>query len=657
MASQSQANTIFLTEQEAERIQTTVKERAKKCSELAGQTREFRDAKSAISQATGASLMADMGGAPDPDMADTQGQKAIPTIAVGQPYPPCIVSLQNLEPMKFTDLKMETHHRGKKLIIRRASPVVTLAARSWTMVQDEEEKETERLEMCLHKARNGEDVLESTRKFIIKEPYFTLTDQGEPTLRIDHPSDLVVCRGEEISDQVDATKAEKLATRFKNKGNSALKEQDLPEAYAEYTQGIEVAQQDVLSSSNPDLARDIFRNRAYINLLLNQLDEAITDAKASLTQKEDERSKSLDSKAYFRAGSAAYQLGDYASSRFFFESQLELSPGDKDATSYIRKIKSRLREQETGSYDYIKLRTGLSKAHPRTDAATFIGNTEVKNSPNRGNGLYATRAIPSGELVLADKAFCVVWSHELEAMTAMTYDVRDSRIRVSPVGLASSIVQKLLSNPSLIPRVMDKYGDWQGTDESKGVVSTNDGPVVDVFRVQDIMSRNAFGVGAQYGEEGARNASTGLFTYAAYINHSCIPNLKREFIGDLLVLRALRPLVEGEEIFLAYDENPDYDARQAALMTTWGFECQCKLCEAEKTDGVDVRKKRAELVKEAESFVEKEHRAGAKRLVLRRAQRLAKGIEETYEKDRYDGLPKRGLEGITSWLERAKPRA
>jgi tetratricopeptide (TPR) repeat protein len=657
MASQSQANTIFLTEQEADRIQATVKARSKKCSELAGQEREFRDAKSAISQATGASLMADMGGAPDPDMADTQGQKAIPAIAVGQPYPPCIVSLQKLEPIKFSDLKMETHHRGKKLTIRRASPVVTLAARSWAMVQDEAEKETERLEMCLHKNRHGEDVLESTRRFIIKEPYFTLTDQGEPTLRIDHPSDLVVCRGEEISHQDDAAKAEKLATKFKNKGNAALKEQDLPEAYTEYTQGLKVAQQEVLSSSNPDLARDIFRNRAYINLLLNQLDEAISDSGNSLTRKDDDRSKSLDSKAYFRAGSATYSLGDYASSENFFKSQLKLSPGDRDATAYMRKIESRIQEQTTGSYDFLKMKTGLSKAHPRTDAATFTGNTEVKNSPGRGNGLYTTRSINTGELVVADKAFCVVWSHEPEAMTAMTYDVRDSRIRVSPVGLTSSIVQKLLSNPSQISRVIDKYGDWQGTSKSKDVFSTDDGPVVDVFRVQDIMSRNAFGVGAQYGEEGARNASTGFFTYAAYINHSCIPNLKREFIGDLIVLRAIRPLAEGEEVFLAYDENPDYDARQAALMTTWGFECQCKLCEAEKADGVEARKKRADLMKEAEAFVEKEHWAGAKRLVLRRAQRLAKGIEETYEKERYEGLPKRGLEGIASWLERAKPRA
>ncbi len=87
---------------------------------------------------------------------------------------------------------MEVHHRGYQLILKRVSPVVTLAARSWTMVQGEEGDDTECLEMCLHQTRHGRDILESSSIFVIKEPYFTITDQGEATLRIDHPSDLVL---------------------------------------------------------------------------------------------------------------------------------------------------------------------------------------------------------------------------------------------------------------------------------------------------------------------------------------------------------------------------------------------------------------------------------------------------------------------------------
>jgi tetratricopeptide (TPR) repeat protein len=602
--------------------------------------------------------MADMGGAPDPDTAQTKGRHGgtLPALAVGQPYPPCTVSLQDLQPMKLTDLRMDTHHRGRRLTVKRASPVVPLMARSWTMVQDEAGGEIERLEVCLHTSRYGEDVLESAAAFVIKEPYFTLTDQGEATLRIDHPSDLIVCRKEiGLLSAEDGTAAEKMARFCKDKGNAALAEQDLPLAYAHYTEGLKIAQQDVLFDTNPDLARDLSRNRAHVNLLLDRLDEAKADATASLIGREDQQSKHLDSKAYFRAGSAAYNLGEYQEAKGFFEEQLKLSPGNKEASAFLRKIETRLREQETGSYDLQKIRARLSRVLPRVDAATFIRNTKVGESPGRARGLFATRDISTGEIVMGEKAFCVVWGHESAALTAMTYDMRDDRIRVSPVGLSKSVVQKLLSNPSQIERVMDLYGDYQG--DGKTVSRTEDGPVVDIFQVHDIMSRNAFGPGSQYGEEGARNASTGLWIWAAYINHSCISNAKKEYIGDLMLLRATQPIAAGEEIFHAYDESSDYEARQKALMTTWGFECNCALCAVEKVDDPAVRKKRLELVNEADAFVAREPWANAKRLAIAKAKRLARAIDDTYDGERYKGLP-RGLatRRIREWLANATPR-
>lgn len=650
MAHQNDADTIFLTQQESDRIRTTAKNRIKNCSEAKNNGKEPREATPSIQQATGASLMADMGGAPDPDMTQAQGG-TLPALTVGQPYSPCQLSLDELEPMSPNGLKMETHHRGKKLAIKRASPVVGLAVRSWCMVQDEEGKETERLEFGLHKLRHSEEVLELTKVFVIKEPYFTMTDDGEATIRIDHPSDLVSVTDEVVdADFKDSVAAEKAATRCKNKGNAALKEQDLPEAYARYSEGLKIATENALSS----LGRDIARNRAYVSLLLGQLDGVLEDARSSLIREDDQRSKDLDSKAFFRAGSAAYSLGQYPLAKKLFEEQQKLTPADKDAKTYLKRIAARSREQESGSHDFTKMRVNLSKARSRVDAATFTGNTEVKNSRNKGRGLFTTRNIAAGELIMCEKAFCVVWGHEREAMTAMTYDLRDDRIRVSPIGLSKAIVQKLISNPSQIPAVMDLYGDYQG--DGKDVTTTDDGPVIDVFRVHDIMSRNAFGPGNQFGVENARNASTGIWVHAAYINHSCVPNASKEYIGDLMILRALQPIKAGDEIFHAYDESSDYDARQASLMTSWGFKCVCKLCEVENKESQEVRSKREELRGEADAFVAREHWANAKRLNIVKAQRLAKGIEESYNAKKYDGLPKMAGRSIQEWLSKASPR-
>jgi hypothetical protein len=176
MTSQHHDGTVYLTEQETERIRNTIKERIQKGSELTGHAREPRDSKAAISQASGASLMADMGSIA---LTPTQGT-TLPALAVGQPYPPCIVPLRELRTMRLSALRLETHHRGYQLAVNRVSPVVTLSTRSWAMVQDEV-GETERLEIALHKTRNGKDVLESSSSFVLKDPYFIHPHRGRRT--------------------------------------------------------------------------------------------------------------------------------------------------------------------------------------------------------------------------------------------------------------------------------------------------------------------------------------------------------------------------------------------------------------------------------------------------------------------------------------------
>jgi hypothetical protein len=140
------------------------------------------------------------------------------------------------------------------------------------------------------------------------------------------------------------------------------------------------------------------------------------------------------------------------------------------------------------------------------------------------------------------------------------------------------------------------------------------------------------------------------------MNHSCIANCKKEIAGDLLIFRALRPITAGEELFASYDESGDYDTRQTALMHTWGFECRCTLCVAEKEDDPAVRKKRRELASDADGFVGSTGWMSVKRLTIAKAQRLAKAIDETYDAERYKGLPRRSTETIQQWLAMASPR-
>lgn len=669
MTSQENGNTVFLTEQEVKRIQNVVTDRSKKCSEVHGQAREPREAEASIKGATGASLMADMAGGMGNETQATNRGNTLPVLAVGQLYPPCTASSQDLQPIKLAELKLESHHHGRKLIVKRVSPVVTLTARSWTMIQDEEGEDTERLEVVLHKLRRGDELLESSKLFVIKEPFMTLTEEGEPTIQVDHPSDLVVLDDEALQagtvaptngqhgQSKDSTQALGLAKKAKAAGDSAVKKGDMLQGHAEYTRVIDALKQLNLSDESSELMKDTIRSRATVNFSLNQADEGISDAKASLMGKDDQNSKTADSHAYTTAAQSAYRLKDFDGAKHFIERTLELAPENNDASAFLRKVEARIKQQETGKYDMKKIRAGLSRARPEVDAADFLRKTEIKESPGRGRGLYAACDIPSGATIMCEKAFCVVWGYRKEALTAMTYDVRDERIRVVPVGLTRAVVQKLIGNPSLRSKVLDLYGDYQG--DVPVDCTTDEGPVVDVFRIHDIVSRNAFSTGTQFGEENAKNASTGLWIRAVYGNHSCSPNANREYTGDLMIVRATRAIKAGEEIFHSYiDPSLDYDARQKALMDTWGFECDCKLCDAQKAEDPAVKKKRKELIAEAEQFLGREGWRDAKRLTIVRAQRLVNSIEGTYDQDRYNGLQYRGsvVQALQDWLSKASPR-
>lgn len=618
---------------EDERVRKAIIDKVETANHNAGQPRTAQDAHSLRSNAISTDLFSG---------TSEKRSDRIVTYAVGRPYPPCTAPLADLQPIKLSELKTETHHVGKVLEVKRIGPVVQQKAASWTVVSEDGSEDGEQVQMFLHRSLyDGEELIESGSALKIKEPYFTVNDQNEPTIRIEHPSDLVV------TDTGD--KSAKSAKACKEAGNAALKKTELAEAHENYSKGLKL-----IKEGEEDLARDIHRNRALANLQLHRYDEAKTDALASLINDDtDQKHKDLDSKAYGRAGTAAYTSGDYTDAKRLFTSKLDLSPGDKEATTYLRAIEARLKEQNTGIYDFKKLRANLSQTRSRIDVASYTGKTEVKETANAGRGLFATQNIKANDLIICEKAFCVVWAHETtKAWTAMTYDLRDNQMRATPAGLHRAVVQKLLNNPSLqAEKVLDLFGDYTGI--GKKLLTQEGTPIIDTFQIHDIIARNAFGPGGQFGEEDATRASAGLWIYAAYINHSCLPNAEKSYIGDLMLVRATRDIKAGEEIYHAYDESADYDTRQQSLKRTWGFECSCALCAVEKEEKPEVRRQRRELEKDAYDFVMRESPQNAKRLVVVKMKKLKKRMEETYDEKMYQGLPRRAMVNVDLWLKAA----
>jgi len=588
---------------------------------------------------------------------ESEEEEAVVAYAVGTPYPPCTLPFQELKSMCISELKMGTHHRGRVMSLRRAAPVARLRLNSWTVVGDEEGG-VERLEVGMH----GQDFLDRLPEgevFKVLEPWFTMSEveQDEAAIRVEQPSDLLIVTE-------DGWESEKTARECKEEGNTALRKKDLFLAHVKYTQGLRIISRgkEGVNGEKEDsmMEKDLFRNRAHINLLLSRFDAAKSDALSSLTGSKTQKHKELDGKAVLRAGLASYSLGNFREAKKYFEEHARLMgrDGDKEARARILKAQCRIQEEESGIYDFKKLKASLllsnSASGARIDAASFLQNVRIGQSFGRGRGLFATCDLKPGDVIMVEKAFRVVFGQEEDALSAMTFDVRDEMVRVFPAGLCKAVVRKLNDNLSQIGKILDLYSDYHAPEVDNGKAEGRR-RWVDVWQVHDIVARNAFGPGGSGdGGKGRGGGSAGLWIVASYINHSCVPNAEKEYIGDLMVLRATREIKAGDEVMHTYVQvDSDFEGRRKSLLEVWGFVCDCGLCVAEREDEESVREKRRRLEREAEALMDEK---GGSRLAVMKIRKLGMEIEGTYTGKRWEGLPKLAVERLKERMEKVIKR-
>lgn len=100
--------------------------------------------------------------------------------------------------------------------------------------------------------------------------------------------------------------------------------------------------------------------------------------------------------------------------------------------------------------------------------------------------------------------------------------------------------------------------------------------------------------------------SCGIWPQASYINHSCTASARRSFIGDMIIVRATRDMEPGEEVTFWY-QVPHYDENMRDKLKSWGFECDCTICQDAKKTKAVVKKERMKL----RELLKKESKASA----------------------------------------------
>lgn len=97
------------------------------------------------------------------------------------------------------------------------------------------------------------------------------------------------------------------------------------------------------------------------------------------------------------------------------------------------------------------------------------------------------------------------------------------------------------------------------------------------------------------------------------MNHSCIGNARRSFIGDMQIVRATEDLEEGSELFVCYAYPCDFDSYDEAQkrLNQWGFTCDCALCLDRKATTNKMLMQRKSLLEDLGQLMESRARAGS----------------------------------------------
>ena len=189
-------------------------------------------------------------------------------------------------------------------------------------------------------------------------------------------------------------------------------------------------------------------------------------------------------KALFRAARASYGLGCFARCRSYLAEIEELYPENRAAMKDIERCELRSREQ-AGEFDFASMldETLTKQPSPRLDRATYIGPIEVRKCviESHGRGLFTTKAVKAGELLLCEKAFTTTFAPD-DSKSAEIDHAKDSesdgstwRLKLR-AELAAKTFVKLVRNPSLVSAFADLY---PGPDADEEIDKHTNLPEVD----------------------------------------------------------------------------------------------------------------------------------------------------------------------------------
>ncbi|XP_035707722.1 uncharacterized protein LOC110849769 [Folsomia candida] len=454
--------------------------------------------------------------------------------------------------------------------------------RMMSIVEDPEGEDAVRLAIYNYSKISGGDYLKYAFPvgtiLAVRNPSLKNSLDGCLALCYDDPNDVVIISEEtfattfpnivwngEIPEKYLPKKnpnADKV-TKAKNSGNKAFVEKKYLDAIRFYTEGLE-------DCRDIGIQVQILSNRSAAFLQLGCYYVALVDATDVLKYDPN------NVKGIYRRVRALWGIGRYGEALNFVNGKLMSIPSlqmDKVLID-LRKMGEEFNTQSrTGIYD---METIIMKSDPNPDLAEFMGALKITQIPGKGRGLVAKKAFSAGELLMCCKAFA---HHKRVHPTSVLSIMSDNSFE-----LVSQIAQKISLDVELRSEF---YEHFPRAESSKKTGANEDAD--EISRLQEIVGINSF----------SNRENSGLWVLPSYFNHSCIGNAMWRIYGDMMFVRALKSISQGEEVLVAY-VNPETDLEQRkAVFKRHKFTCSCLLCEIQGCEEVDGTKERRMRIMES----------------------------------------------------------
>lgn len=126
-------------------------------------------------------IMNDQALAGHPDMYQVR------TSFVPEAYPPCVKPLSKLDKIMINELRLETHHRGRYLLVHSVTQESKL--NGVTTIVEDEDADGVMVQIYNQYDEPIDEIVGKWTTFVIMEPYFKQTSSGSYAVRVDHVSD------------------------------------------------------------------------------------------------------------------------------------------------------------------------------------------------------------------------------------------------------------------------------------------------------------------------------------------------------------------------------------------------------------------------------------------------------------------------------------